>query len=98
MAGNVTVDTLASALTHFRIKRIGKRDLLNIVEDEFAYFPLEGERFTFLLIHDGTPERFAKDFRAFLNCLAFKGSAYEQDVKKHLKAACEAVERMVFES
>ena len=90
-----TVKNIISALSVYGITKTGRHYRGRLVEDEFNYKSSIGEPFTFVLIHNDTPEWFAKDFRAYLNCLTFKAYAYEQDVRVRLTEACEAVERLV---
>lgn len=90
-----TIQPLISALSVFEITRIGRNHRLDLIEDEFKYASPFGEPFTFVLIHNDTPDWFAKDFRALLNTIAFKPTEYEQDIRRILTEACATVEEIV---
>lgn len=90
-----TIKPLIAALSAFDIVKTGRHYRVNTIEDEFHYNSPFGEHFTFVLIHDDTPERFASDFRALLNTMAFRATEYEQDIQRTLIEACEAIERIV---
>jgi len=95
MRNITTVKPIISAMLTYNIFKTDSHNRLSLIEDEFAYASPFGERFSFVLLHDGTPERFVKDFRALLNTMVFRPTEYEQDIKEALTRACSAAEQIV---
>lgn len=85
------LNNLIKTLSLYDIKKVGSHIRLNSIEDEFAYLSSLGEPFHFVILHDGTPKRFVKDFNAMIETFAFRDDAYEQDVKKALYKARNAL-------
>ena len=92
MAKDITVEILIDALSHFGIVKAG-RHYRALIEDEFRLSLQSGEPFPFTIIHDGSPEWFAKDFRAFESSLTFrKEDENERNIALVLADAREAIE------
>lgn len=87
----MTIKTIERKLSEYGITRVGKHYGPFYIEEEFAYHSPLGEPFHFVILHDDTPKRFVKDFNAMIETFAFKEDAYEQDVKKALYEARNAL-------
>ena len=91
MAKDTSLKLVLDTLSAYGITKVGRHHRM-LLEDEFRLKTPYGEPFPFLIIHDGTPARFVKDFNAFVESLTFNmEDEYERSVAEILKEARDGI-------